>query len=593
MAAATLLIWNKLESFPKEADLEGSLQAEVRDPLWMLSRQWQLGELRGEDAAVPVYTQVEFQKQFPKRMRGKTGDSIPISEKQPLNPLVEAIPVTLDLSLRIEVGQHWIRFLNRSYQGADKTAVIEAFKTSERLGFKVSEQANVYEKYADATTFSNTALQGRLALLAKKPVIDGARLLAILSNPSYSLSEFILLRGVAEIDVLGKQLLQWVERVYAIDTTGNNAWQNSRLEYQFSIDFSDEEQEHTKLVAQEHKGGKLAWYQLDAHLSEEQKQLREELEVVVNIPSPVNYIGMPSTRWWEMEDATVNFGTIKTDGTNPARLLFTQFNLIYGNDWFLVPLELEIGSLTHVHRLIVRDNFGLDTLLQPTRTEGAKHWDLFTYQDARQPTATHQYLFFPNVVKEAHTSNPVEEIHFMRDEMANLVWAIESRVPDWVSSGQSGSERVAAVQQFLSELAAPASGSYSTNSAQWRYQLASTTPENWIPFIPVRAKQDGQRPAQVLLQRASMPRVLEGFPPVRIRPQTPLLGQGLSATQRLSFYLHEEEVPRSGIIVSGRWKRARWLNGEIYTWYGYEKRVGRGEGHSGLRFDYLEPINGA
>ena len=42
-------------------DFDRSLRAEIRDPLWMLTRQWQLGEFKGEDAgsAAKVRVQVD------------------------------------------------------------------------------------------------------------------------------------------------------------------------------------------------------------------------------------------------------------------------------------------------------------------------------------------------------------------------------------------------------------------------------------------------------------------------------------------------------------------------------------------------------
>jgi hypothetical protein len=32
-------LWNRLEGRPRQADFERSLRAEIRDPLWMLTRQ--------------------------------------------------------------------------------------------------------------------------------------------------------------------------------------------------------------------------------------------------------------------------------------------------------------------------------------------------------------------------------------------------------------------------------------------------------------------------------------------------------------------------------------------------------------------------
>ena len=46
--------WNRLEGRPRTHDFDRALHAEVRDALWMLSRQWQLGEFVGDDAGSPV-----------------------------------------------------------------------------------------------------------------------------------------------------------------------------------------------------------------------------------------------------------------------------------------------------------------------------------------------------------------------------------------------------------------------------------------------------------------------------------------------------------------------------------------------------------
>jgi hypothetical protein len=47
---ASVTVWNRLEPSPRENSLTEGTAARVRDPLWMLTRQWQLGEFTGEDA---------------------------------------------------------------------------------------------------------------------------------------------------------------------------------------------------------------------------------------------------------------------------------------------------------------------------------------------------------------------------------------------------------------------------------------------------------------------------------------------------------------------------------------------------------------
>jgi hypothetical protein len=44
----------RLEADPLQSDLARGFAAEVADPAWLLGRQWQLGEHRGEDASSPV-----------------------------------------------------------------------------------------------------------------------------------------------------------------------------------------------------------------------------------------------------------------------------------------------------------------------------------------------------------------------------------------------------------------------------------------------------------------------------------------------------------------------------------------------------------
>ena len=47
-----LQLW--LEPHGVGTDLDAGLRARVADPVWFLSRQWQLGEHQGEDASSPV-----------------------------------------------------------------------------------------------------------------------------------------------------------------------------------------------------------------------------------------------------------------------------------------------------------------------------------------------------------------------------------------------------------------------------------------------------------------------------------------------------------------------------------------------------------
>jgi hypothetical protein len=88
-----------------------------------------------------------------------------------------------------------------------------------------------------------------------------------------------------------------------------------------------------------------------------------------------------------------------------------------------------------------------------------------------------------------------------------------------------------------------------------------------------------------------MPRLTDAIPDSRVEPRGKILRTGLDgAGVREAYSLHEEEVPRAGIIVTRTFQRARWFDGKIYTWLGRRKETGRGEGASGLVFDQIVPV---
>ena len=51
---ASITSWMRLEPRSRDAEMRTTLQARVYDPLWLLARQWQLGEFQGEDNGSPV-----------------------------------------------------------------------------------------------------------------------------------------------------------------------------------------------------------------------------------------------------------------------------------------------------------------------------------------------------------------------------------------------------------------------------------------------------------------------------------------------------------------------------------------------------------
>src|SRR5262245_52515239 len=80
----TVTAWNRLEGRPRTLAFDRALKAEVRDALWMLTRQWQLGEFRGDDAGSPVFAKVHAATTRLTKYRAGTHAPEPFEDDIPL-----------------------------------------------------------------------------------------------------------------------------------------------------------------------------------------------------------------------------------------------------------------------------------------------------------------------------------------------------------------------------------------------------------------------------------------------------------------------------------------------------------------------------
>jgi hypothetical protein len=357
------------------------------------------------------------------------------------------------------------------------------------------------------------------------------------------------------------------------------------------------------LSADEYYHGHLDWYNLDVDAPS--TGLGDVADVPPDprgtdtqtlIPTTLAFSGMPNTRWWEFEDRQTNFGDIKPDTTDIAKLLLIEFGLVYANDWFMIPMVLPAGTVAKVRGMAVTNVFGERFWIEAAGSgpdDAWQRWSMFglnTKGDQGEAADT-SLLLLPSTPK-IQESEPLEAVLLLRDEVANMVWGVETTVPlpsGWSApGGEAAVETRAYYQRLLAERlgGAPLPPPPLPNDATIRYQAMNEVPENWIPFIPVHVPNDNR---EIQLQRAAMPRLLEGDPdkPVKIRPRTNLLREGLDRLPAAAYFVHEEEVPRAGVRVSQSFQRTRYYNGRVVTWLGVRKQTGRGEGSSGLAFDRI------
>ncbi len=294
------------------------------------------------------------------------------------------------------------------------------------------------------------------------------------------------------------------------------------------------------------------------------------------IPAAISYAGIPNPRYWQFEDRHVEFADITAGTTDVAKLLLMEFALVASNDWCVIPLELAANALTRIEGLVVTDVFGERTLVRAAgRGPDAlwQRWSMYDLSQAVPGRDTHTVLLVPPTTPTAMRAPPIESVVLLRDEMANMAWAVEKVVPSAAGPGIDGYAYADAIAGPLAPEPEPAPG------AEVRYRLGADVTWNWHPFIPVHVPGSNR---SVRLQRARLPH--EESPAA----SRPIVGRIIAGPT--PFFLNEEEVPRAGRVVTREFRRARWKDGSVVLWIGRRTLTGRGEGSSGLVFDDLRPV---
>jgi hypothetical protein len=594
--------WNRLEARPRSQNFERALRAEIRDALWMLSKQWQMGEFRGSDAGSPAFAKLLMATTRLTKYRPAAGAAQLFDSSIPLETKVERRPVPLHrqqrilgLDLRLVMARQWFALI------ADVADYRDAFIKT----YPISEPDPTQAK--DVDVCSHPEVWDTFQALAGRAMDGGALYEYLLADSSHHAYDGVA--GIAgahhlPLDDRAQRFMTWAGRFLTQpSSTTDDAWVPDHLDYQFAASAPRSDGSEAVYVAEDYASGRLDWYSLDLDkgittlgtvTGSETTGLPPD-KPFTTIPIPVSFSGMPNTRWWTFEDHATNFGNIDASTTDLAKLLFMEFALVYSNDWFVVPCTLPSGALAEVKGLAVTNVFG-ERLWITAADQGADsawgRWTMFTINIRNAPagdkSADTTLLLLPTL-PAMQFGPPQEEVFLVRDEVADMAWGIERTVP--LASGVTlpGSEVAKQTFNYLQSLVG-AAGTPPTLAAAVRYQAMNSVPENWIPLIPVHVPGDNRA---IQLQRAAMPRILVGdsTPAQKVQPLTSLLRQGLDVTPAKTFFLHEEEVPRAGARVTQYYSRSRWTEGQVYTWLRVQKQTGRGEASSGLGFDRLVDKN--
>ncbi|WP_067820533.1 hypothetical protein [Actinomadura kijaniata] len=578
----SITTWSRLEPRTRAEDLSPALEARTADPLWLLARQWQLGEFQGEDAGTPVLARLDVESaRFTAVRYGPSGAPVaPLPADRPLESAVEAEDAfgAHDLRWAAETGQELLRFLAEHGAGAVRASVVARYPVP---GAPAAGPSAVDETTA-----------GYLRIMAGR-VPHGTDVLRDHARGRFPGTVGVPPELSAAVAAAVADWLAWLRVgegpvpdgfLPLVDTPGADAgaWRRERMEYAFAAAASDSGGE-TVLTAPEYDGDRLDWYQLDHDpgVSLGAPAATERRTHVV-VPTVAAYPGMPATRFWQMEDADVNLGQVGAGTTDLARMILLEYATVYANDHFVVPVEVPGGSLTRVRSLVVTDSFGIRTLVPPAPygdTVPGRGWGLF------RPASAHDgppvpLLVLPPAAFSAQRSAPVEEVRFLRDETANLAWAVERTVTGVTGEpiDRDGQTPRAGIPPRAEVPGLP----------DLTYTFATTVPENWVPLVP--APHDG-RPGDVRLRRLPLRQPTRDGTPAPVIGHSRVLDWTIDpATGRVvRLEIPEEEVGRAGVRVVREWRLARWTDGSVRLWLARAKRTGGGTASSGLRYDAVGP----
>jgi len=155
----------------------------------------------------------------------------------------------------------------------------------------------------------------------------------------------------------------------------------------------------------------------------------------------------------------------------------------------------------------------------------------------------------------------------LRDEVANLGWAVELRVESAAGRVIDRAARARAEAPTLPTASADA----------WLYQLSSRVLDDFVPLVPVRSTEDGS----LYLQRGRIATSVSDSGVVT----RGTVGQILEPDRAL--LIHDNEVSPDGIRITRSWQLARTGSGSVILWVGRRRSPADPTRSPGLVFDVV------
>jgi hypothetical protein len=283
--------------------VRAAVRAEVHDPVWLLGRQWQLGEHQGSDAAFPTLVHLDLNET---PITGPTASPDDDPRVTPPEVAIESEPEQWwTIGRRVRIG----RALREKLSAANRA------DTALKLTHAPAPYAGL----------NGVALDGR-ALHRRRTELGLA---------------------VAEFTALGVPT-----------TEPQDDWMPSDLAYTSSFKAGP-----VTLTVPRHDGGNVDWYSVSATGPDPAPS--NPPTVRTSYPTRASIPGGPLPRWWQIEDHRIDPGAVPPARTHLARLLLIRAASARGDGWFTAPLAAPTGTLVRVVGMTVSDSMDLTSSNSP------------------------------------------------------------------------------------------------------------------------------------------------------------------------------------------------------------------------------------
>ena len=348
-------------------DVTESLQARIADPLWMLARQWQFNEFQGEDAGSPIGAALKVTGLPVATLLHPTGAVPEVALPAPFAPVEAMVEheqvLPVHPKLNAQAGQQLMRMLRAA--GLDATI-------AELVDHYPAPLAAPDDAVADNAGFVWNALLDQravdaLALAGDVKALGGSR---------PALEAFSATVGVGAAQTQGVVRSRRALAASGSPTSPSTAARPARARTGSRSASSTPSRSARRASARRcacsptstPTAASTGTPTRSAPRRTGRPGRRRASTIAPErppLPTTAHYPGMPADRYWEFEDGRVNFGMTGAAKSDLARLAVLEYALVFGNDWFVLPLTLPTNALYRVSTFTVRDNFGIDLPIPP------------------------------------------------------------------------------------------------------------------------------------------------------------------------------------------------------------------------------------